>query len=83
MEADRSRPRLRLVGQTQPPRTSLDEAASVRSLDVDWSILMARAQGGDGGAYARLLEEVVPFLRSMCAKRTGNRAISRTPCKTF
>ena len=37
--------------------------------DVDWSILMARAQGGDGTAYRRLLEGVTPFLRSLAARR--------------
>lgn len=37
--------------------------------DVDWSILMARAQGGNGEAYKRLLEEIVPYLRSLAARR--------------
>ena len=40
---------------------------SVRELD--WSILMARAQDGDRGAYRRLLEEITPFLRSLAARR--------------
>ena len=40
---------------------------SVRELD--WSILMARAQDGDRGAYGRLLEEITPFLRSLAARR--------------
>jgi RNA polymerase sigma-70 factor, ECF subfamily len=30
--------------------------------DLDWSILMARAQGGDGEAYRRLLTDIVPYL---------------------
>ena len=34
-------------------------------LDLDWTILMARAQNGDAAAYLRLLEEITPYLRSM------------------
>jgi RNA polymerase sigma-70 factor, ECF subfamily len=37
--------------------------------DLEWSILMARAQDGDSGAYHRLLEEVMPYLRSLAASR--------------
>ncbi|MDE5444846.1 sigma-70 family RNA polymerase sigma factor [Bradyrhizobium sp. CSA207] len=37
--------------------------------DVDWSILMARAQDGDGAAYHRLLQDIVPYLRSLAARR--------------
>jgi len=37
--------------------------------DVDWTILMARAQEGDGAAYRRLLEEVTPYLGSLAARR--------------
>jgi RNA polymerase sigma-70 factor (ECF subfamily) len=37
--------------------------------DVEWSILMARAQNGDGDAYRRLLEAVTPYLRSLAARR--------------
>ena len=36
--------------------------------EVDWSILMARAQDGDVVAYRRLLEEIAPYLRSLTAK---------------
>ncbi|HEY2968978.1 MAG TPA: RNA polymerase subunit sigma, partial [Casimicrobiaceae bacterium] len=39
------------------------EKASAR--DLDWSILMARAQGGDGEAYRRLLVAIAPYLRSL------------------
>ena len=46
-------------------RSDPEPAASVR--DVDWSILMARAQRGDATSYRRLLEEVVPYLRSLVA----------------
>jgi len=37
--------------------------------DLEWSILMARAQDGDGGAHRRLLEQVTPYLRSLAASR--------------
>jgi len=37
--------------------------------DLEWSILMARAQDGNGDAYRCLLEEVAPYLRSLAASR--------------
>src|SRR5215471_10546393 len=37
--------------------------------ELEWSILMARAQDGDGGVYRRLLQEVTPYLRSLAASR--------------
>ena len=43
-----------------------DEKASAR--DLDWSILMARAQGGDGEAYRRLLVAIAPYLRSLALR---------------
>ncbi|HEV8553707.1 MAG TPA: sigma-70 family RNA polymerase sigma factor [Casimicrobiaceae bacterium] len=36
--------------------------------DLDWSILMARAQGGDGEAYRRLLSEIAPYLQSLARR---------------
>lgn len=33
--------------------------------DIDWTILMARAQDGDATAYLRLLQEITPYLRSL------------------
>ena len=36
--------------------------------DLDWSILMARAQGGDGEAYRRLLVDIVPYLQSLARR---------------
>lgn len=35
--------------------------------EMDWSILMARAQSGDRASYRRLLVEVAPYLRSLAA----------------
>lgn len=37
--------------------------------DLDWAILMARAQDGDGVAYQWLLQEITPYLRSLAARR--------------
>ena len=39
------------------------------SRDLEWSILMARAQGGDCEAYRRLLVEIVPYLRALASRR--------------
>jgi RNA polymerase sigma-70 factor (ECF subfamily) len=36
--------------------------------DVDWAILMARAQNGDSAAYQRLLEGMTPYLRSLALR---------------
>ena len=51
-------PSLRLVGKDDAGRPG--GLASV-TRDVDWSILMARAQEGDGAAYHRLLQEITPY----------------------
>ncbi len=37
--------------------------------ELDWSILMARAQAGDSEAYRCLLEDMTPYLRTIAAKR--------------
>ncbi|MGH6629730.1 MAG: sigma-70 family RNA polymerase sigma factor [Burkholderiales bacterium] len=42
--------------------------------ELDWSIYMARAQGGDREAYRRLLEEITPYVRSLAARRIQNRS---------
>jgi RNA polymerase sigma factor (sigma-70 family) len=54
--------RLRVVG----PGAQTTEGVGGR--DIDWSILMARAQDGDNVAYLRLLEQITPYLRSRCAR---------------
>src|SRR6266567_1566737 len=36
--------------------------------DLDWSILMARAQSGDGEAYRRLLIDIAPYLSSLARR---------------
>ena len=48
-------------------RGSAARTGSARELD--WSILMARAQGGDRDAYRRLLGEITPYLRTLAARR--------------
>ncbi|ASS58054.1 sigma-70 family RNA polymerase sigma factor [Rhizobium leguminosarum] len=45
-------------------RGILDSKAGA-SRDLDWTILMARAQDGDNFAYLRLLQEITPYLRSL------------------
>ena len=61
-------PPLRLVTRAAAPapQASADGApAALR--EVDWAILMARAQGGERDAYRRLLDEITPYLRSLAA----------------
>jgi RNA polymerase sigma-70 factor (ECF subfamily) len=40
--------------------------------DLDWSILMARAQGGDAEAYRRLLVDIAPYLQSLARRHHRN-----------
>lgn len=69
------RPALRLVSNaaaaasttTAKPAASGSHNGAER--DIDWSILMARAQDGDGAAYRRLLEQITPYVRSLAARR--------------
>lgn len=64
-EEPRSRiPTLKLVGK----EVGAEQGKPVIR-DVDWSILMARAQDGDAAAYRRLLEEITPYLRSLAVRR--------------
>src|SRR6266852_4265209 len=67
-------PDLTLVAETTPasdvhPRSGQERAAT---RELDWSIYMARAQGGDREAYRRLLEDVAPYLRSIAARHFQN-----------
>src|SRR5215813_14840241 len=62
-------PSLRLVGKDESG--SPDQTASV-ARDIDWSILMARAQEGDQAAYHRLLQEITPYLRSLAVRLHRN-----------
>lgn len=59
--------------QPKPPANlTLVKEAPDRALD--WSIFMARAQGGDREAYRRLLEEIVPYIRSIAVRYIRDRA---------
>jgi RNA polymerase sigma-70 factor (ECF subfamily) len=69
-------PTLRLVPRAESPpeapragggeEQAVDAPVVVR--EFDWSILMARAQAGELGAYRRLLDEITPYLRSLAVK---------------
>lgn len=68
-------PALTLVGKSVSHGESTsgggpcEDRAKPSVRDLDWSILMARAQDGDGTAYLRLLEAITPYLRSLAARR--------------
>jgi RNA polymerase sigma factor (sigma-70 family) len=64
---EESRDRLKLVASRSRLHPE-DEAAQVKRHELDWSILMARAQDGDAAAYLRLLEQITPYLRSRSAR---------------
>ena len=70
---DRGRPRppLKIVSSAPDVARTADTNGEPGK-DIDWSILMARAQAGDAEAYRRLLDEVTPFLRSLAARRQRN-----------
>ncbi len=61
------RDRLKLV-KSKPSPHSDDDADRAKRHELDWTILMARAQDGDAAAYLRLLEEITPYLRSRAAR---------------
>jgi RNA polymerase sigma-70 factor (ECF subfamily) len=65
-DASSGGPSLRLVGKDDTGQPG--DSASVPR-DVDWSILMARAQEGDQDAYHRLLREITSYLRSLAVRR--------------
>ena len=64
-------PSLRLVGKDE---SRGPYARAPVNRDLDWSILMARAQEGDRTAYHRLLQEITPYLRSLAARRHRDRS---------
>jgi len=62
-------PALRLVASSASPGPEESVRAAPAALpELDWSILMARAQSGDRQAYRRLLDEITPYLRSLAVK---------------
>jgi RNA polymerase sigma factor (sigma-70 family) len=73
--ASRSRdrvPPLTLVGSARRRPSAASDARSSgedqTARKPDWSMLMARAQRGDGEAYRRLLMDVAPFLQSLARR---------------
>jgi RNA polymerase sigma-70 factor (ECF subfamily) len=57
-----------------PALSLVRESPAARSdRELDWSIYMARAQGGDREAYRRLLEEITPYLRALAMRCLQNR----------
>ena len=67
-------PDLTLVAEAAPSSVSDSRSGRERlaARELDWSIYMARAQGGDRDAYRRLLEDVTPYLRSIAARHFRN-----------
>jgi len=59
-----------VAGNAAATGADADNASGARifARDLDWSILMARAQSGDADAYRRLLEEILPYLRAVVAR---------------
>lgn len=60
------RPGLKLVSEQSP--SSGDQPLH----DLDWSIMMARAQAGDSHAYRSLLSAILPYLRARALVRLGS-----------
>ncbi len=70
-------PPLTLVaGTSSPAEASSDQSvlggSRSAARDLDWSIFMSRAQGGDREAYRRLLEDITPYLRSLAVRHHQN-----------
>jgi RNA polymerase sigma-70 factor (ECF subfamily) len=69
---DDGRRRLTLVASdgeaTSGKARRMRDSTAVASRDLDWTILMARAQDGDNSAYLRLLQEITPYLRSLARR---------------
>jgi RNA polymerase sigma-70 factor (ECF subfamily) len=70
MASRTTRGRITVVADSEATRDAGPEAPGVRASarDIEWSILMARAQSGDATAYRRLLEDILPYLRPLAAR---------------
>jgi len=67
---DDSQRRLKLVGSAGGATNRMTgdmprDPGTAASRDIDWTILMARAQDGDTTAYLRLLQDITPYVRSL------------------
>ena len=60
-------PPLTLVGAPAAGQSAPGDARRANG-SLDWSLLMTRAQDGDRQAYRALLEDVIPYLRSIAAR---------------
>lgn len=60
-------PKLKLVSNNEKMAAArnVDPTAERRMVEIDWSILMARAQDGDAAAYRKLLVGISPYVRSL------------------
>ncbi len=61
-------PPLTLVPSAHADAESRASGSEAAARELDWSILMARAQGGDGEAYRRLLIAIAPYLHSLARR---------------
>ncbi|RWL84625.1 MAG: sigma-70 family RNA polymerase sigma factor [Mesorhizobium sp.] len=65
----KAQPNLRLVAGEGSSSAHPKVAHMRRTIpDVEWSILMTRAQEGDSQSYERLLREIAPYLRSYATR---------------
>jgi len=55
---------------TAPANQDPDLRSTEAPPELDWSALMAQSQAGDGQAYRRLLQSILPYLRAL-ARRAG------------
>jgi len=53
----------------QPATPATRDTGGARDYTLDWSVLMAKAQGGDAASYRALLEAVAPYLRALASRR--------------
>lgn len=69
-KAPQNNPRLTVVagGSRITDAGDAEEQLAGATREIDWSILMARAQGGSAQAYRRLLEEISPYIRSIALR---------------
>ncbi|GAB3097765.1 sigma-70 family RNA polymerase sigma factor [Lysobacter terrae] len=56
------------VRQEAMDASSADPERVLETHELDWTILMARAQEGDGEAYSRLLQQITPYLRTLARR---------------
>jgi len=65
-------PPLTLVPSAHADAESRASGSEAAARELDWSILMARAQDGDAEAYRRLLVAIAPYLQSLARRHHRN-----------